>query len=397
MKKILFLLIFISISISSFSQKERWDNAPKELVDLYKSAYKKYRKNEIQEAINDLNIAIEIDSNYRSAYAFRGQLYKGQKLYSKAFSDYSKALEISDYNSFRTLKEIGYIRFELKEYDESFKIFNKLEKGGVDIGTKYMKAISAYYLGDYQTAIEGFNKSIIFDHQEGNWLGYKGETKACYFRANSKLKLNKYEEAIKDYNLVISRDDSPYYDKAYYERGLAKKQLNLPYQIDFYKSCELGNEIACYQDSSRISEIKLPDPDNILKISFEKLYKKAIYSYEDNIYQYKDLVLKIEKEQFDEGWVQSLEIKASSITSKYKIVRFTVKNACNPSIITTKNKDGIYRGNSLLIENDPDIYGDEITYLTLLEFNEIEYIQLYEDECGISSVDLIIEFFNLEN
>ena len=392
MKKILFLLIFISSTL--FSQKERWDNAPKVLVDLYKSAYEKYIKNDIQESINDLTIAIKIDSNYRSAYAFRGQLYKGQKLYSKAFLDYSKALEISDYNSLSTLKDIGYIKFELQEYDESFKIFNKLEKGGVDVGTKYMKAISAYYLEDYKTAIEGFNKSIIFDHQEGNWLGYKGETKACYYRANSKLKLNKYQEAIKDYNLVISREESPFHDKSYYERGFAKKNLNLPYEIDFYKSCELGYEIACYQNSSRISKIKLPDPDNILKISFKKLFKKAIYSYEDNIYQYKDLVLKIDKDQFDGGEAQSLKIKASSITSKYEIVRFTVKNACVPSIITTENKNGIYRQNSLLIENDPDFYGDEITYLTLLNFNQIEYIQIYEDECGITDIDLIIEFFN---
>ena len=392
MKKILVLLIFISSTL--FSQKERWDNAPKVLVDLYKSAYEKYIKNDIQESINDLTIAIKIDSNYRSAYAFRGQLYKDQKLYSKAFLDYSKALEISDYNSLSTLKDIGYIKFELQEYDESFKIFNKLEKGGVDVGTKYMKAISAYYLEDYKTAIEGFNKSIIFDHQEGNWLGYKGETKACYYRANSKLKLNKYQEAIKDYNLVISREESPFHDKSYYERGFAKKNLNLPYEIDFYKSCELGYEIACYQNSSRISKIKLPDPDNILKISFKKLFKKAIYSYEDNIYQYKDLVLKIDKDQFDGGEAQSLKIKASSITSKYEIVRFTVKNACVPSIITTENKNGIYRQNSLLIENDPDFYGDEITYLTLLNFNQIEYIQIYEDECGITDIDLIIEFFN---
>ena len=392
MKKILFLLIFISSTL--FSQKERWDNAPKVLVDLYKSAYEKYIKNDIQESINDLTIAIKIDSNYRSAYAFRGQLYKDQKLYSKAFLDYSKALEISDYNSLSTLKDIGYIKFELQEYDESFKIFNKLEKGGVDVGTKYMKAISAYYLEDYKTAIEGFNKSIIFDHQEGNWLGYKGETKACYYRANSKLKLNKYQEAIKDYNLVISREESPFHDKSYYERGFAKKNLNLPYEIDFYKSCELGYEIACFQDSSRISKIKLPDPDNILKISFKKLFKKAIYSYEDNIYQYKDLVLKIDEDQFDGGEAQSLKIKASSITSKYEIVRFTVKNACVPSIITTENKNGIYRQNSLLIENDPDFYGDEITYLTLLNFNQIEYIQIYEDECGITDIDLIIEFFN---
>ena len=395
MKKILFLLIFISSTL--FSQKERWDNAPNVLVDLYKSAYEKYIKNDIQESINDLTIAIKIDSNYRSAYAFRGQLYKGQKLYSKAFLDYSKALEISDYNSLSTLKDIGYIKFELQEYDESFKIFNKLEKGGVDVGTKYMKAISAYYLEDYKTAIEGFNKSIIFDHQEGNWLGYKGETKACYYRANSKLKLNKYQEAIKDYNLVISREESPFHDKSYYERGFAKKNLNLPYEIDFYKSCELGYEIACYQNSSRISKIKLPDPDNILKISFEKLFKKSTYSYEDDIYQYKDLVLKIDKDQFDEGWIQSLEIKAASVTSKYEIVRFTVKNACVPSIITTENKNGIHRENSLLIENDPDIYGDEITYLTLLNFNEIKYIEIYEDECGIDNIDLIIEFFNSEN
>ena len=191
-----------------------------ELINIKKLA----RNNDIQKAINDLTIAIEIDSNYRAAYSFRGQLYRRIKKNSNGLLDYSKAIEISDYNYFRTIKDIGYIRFDLKDCDESFKIFNDLEKKVVDIGVKYMKVISAYYLEDYEMAIEGLNNSILFDHQEGNWLGEEGETKACYYRANSKLKLKKYEEAIKDYDIVISRNKSPFYDKSHYEKKKKKKE-----------------------------------------------------------------------------------------------------------------------------------------------------------------------------
>ena len=380
-----------------FAQVGAWDDAPKKLVDLYKSAYKKARNNDIQKAINDLTIAIEIDSNYRAAYSFRGQLYRRINENSNALLDYSKALQISDYNYFTTIKDIGYIRFDLKDYDESFKIFNDLEKRGVDIGVKYMKAISAYYLEDYEMAIEGFNNSILFDHQEGNWLGEEGETKACYYRANSKLKLKKHEEAIKDYNIVISRNKSPFYDISHYERGLAKKSLNIPYVTDFYKSCELGYSIACFTDSSKKDVIKLPKPATVLRIPLKKLKKKITYNSKNDSYKFKNLILKTDDQE--DGWL-SIIIKASSISNIHKVVRITINNFCVLPILNIEYKDG--KGINHEIWNDESkgywdsFESDHSISTILLDFNEIEYIEIYEDECGVEPIDLVFECFPIE-
>ena len=128
MKILIFLLALIPNSL--ISQIGAWDDAPKELVDLYSLAYEKSRNNETKQAIDVLTNAIAIDSNYRAAYAFRGGLYRKIKDDKNALLDFSKALEIGDYNSFRTIGDIGYLRFDLKEYAASFEIFNKLEKGG---------------------------------------------------------------------------------------------------------------------------------------------------------------------------------------------------------------------------------------------------------------------------
>lgn len=244
MKKYLYLLLFLN-SLVGFSQTESWNKAPKELVDLYKSAYQKYNTGNLLEAISDVTKATKIDSNYRAAYAFRGDLFYQLKDYSSALKDYNKSLEISQYNSFRTLASIGHVKFELKDYTASFKIFTKLESEGIDIGVKYYKAISAYHLKEYKIAIEGFNKSILFHSNEGNSLGYQGDTKACYYRGNSKFQLKDYAGAVKDYDIVISRKKSSFTSLSYYERGLAKKNIKQPYATDFKKACELGVEEAC--------------------------------------------------------------------------------------------------------------------------------------------------------
>jgi tetratricopeptide (TPR) repeat protein len=411
MKKLIILSLFFSSAL--FSQKEAWNDVPKQLLELYNSAHKKSKINDYLGAINDLTNAINIDSNYRAAYVFRGNMYKNQKDYGKALLDYSKSMEISDYNSFRTLAAIGYVNFELKDYSESFRIFSDIERGGVDVGMKYMKAISAYHLKEYEIAIEWFDKSILWHHNEGNWLGELGELKACYYRANSKLKLKKYLEAITDYDIVISRfgnsttlngnnRDFKLYDIAHYERGVAKEKLNLPYLADYYKSCELGYEKSCFLDSSRKVKIDLPSPESVLKLSFERLIKKGNYNLESQTCRYKNFAVKIDSQEYNKKFITSVEIKASVITSKYNVVKFHVKNACVPPwfILILKNGNQVERkGSNQGIITTGGSYDFSEYYsskMTLLNFNEVESIQIYEDECGLDSIELEIECFSID-
>lgn len=399
------VVLFLLSSFTLVSQKEAWNDVPQKLLELYNSAYKKSRKKDFKEAISDLTKAININPNYRAAFVLRGSMYKNLKRYNKALLDYSKSLEISDFNSYRTLMEIGYIQFELKNYSESFKIFNKIEKGGIDVGVKYMKALSAYHLKKYNIAIAWFDKSILFGSNEGNSLGEAGEIEAFYYKANAEMKLEKYGEAIKDYDIVISRigrnpqvEKDKLYASAHYERGLAKRSLKLPYVIDFYKACELGCEKACFFDSTQKVKIELPAPKKVLKVSFDKVFKKRYYDFNNQEFTYKKIVLEVDSEQHKDDFFYSVEIKTSTISSIYDIIKFQFKNSCVPVRFFIKLKNGDFveqRMPNNEIEGKNQDW-DNASKITLFNFDEIEYIRIVEDECGLQPVELRIECFSSE-
>ncbi|MDB0011739.1 hypothetical protein N9E20_02910 [Crocinitomicaceae bacterium] len=399
MKKTISFLLLLLTSYTVFAQTEAWDMAPKELVELQNSAYSKCRKGDTLGAISDLTEAINRDSTYRSAYAFRGDLYRYLKEYSNALLDYEKALEISDYNSFMTQEGIGRLKFETKEYASAYNIYTDLvERDPIDIGVKYFKALSAYYLQDYFVAIEELNNAILFDNGEGNSLGFEGDTKACYYRANSKLKLKQYAEAIKDYDLVILRSSPSHTASTYYQRGLAKKSLNLSYLGDFYKACELGLEKACYLDTDKQVKTQLPHVEKSLKIDFDQVLKKATLNSKDNSYEFKNLKVKLDDSDGPE-WTSFIEIKASSLSSEHAVAKFSLETYCYcvAPFFSIKYMNGKFIEQVLSTEegNPKRKSCTRVSTITLLNFDEIESIKIYEDECGLKSVNLLLELYTL--
>jgi tetratricopeptide (TPR) repeat protein len=396
-KTISFILILTSFTV--FAQTESWDNAPKELVGLYNSACAKCKAGDTLSAISDLTKSIQLDSNYRAAYAFRGELYRNQKNYQTALLDFKKALAISDYNSFRTEESIGRLKFDTKEYASSYKIYADLVKrDSVDIAVKYYKALSAYYLKDYSVALSELNNAILFQSSEGNNLGFEVETKAYYYRAQSKLKLKQFAEAIEDYELVISRNPPRFTSLAHYEIGLAKQGLNLSYLGDFYRACEMGVEKACYLDSAKKVKTQLPLAQSSLSIDFDQALKKATLNAEDNFFEFKKTIM--EKKEFEDfESASSIKIKASSISREHNVVKFSFENECYcvAPIFSVKSTNGrfIEQVLSTKEKNSKRESCARMSTITLLNFDEIEYIEIYEEECGLRDVKMLVEFYTL--
>ena len=126
------------------------------------------------------------------------------------------------------------------------------------------------------------------------------------------------------------------------------------------------------------------------------MIKKSTYNSENDSYEYKGLILKIEEEEIEH--IYSLELKASSISNTHKVVRLTSNNACIVPIFSTiYNKDGTFINHEILNhEYDWEQDSDRTCSITLLNFNEIEYIKIYEDECGLYNTDIVIECFTIE-
>ena len=88
MKKI-FLFVFLSILlIACTSKKEK-------AIQYNKSGIKKMFSLQYKEAMEDFNLAIELDPLFDQPYYYRGNLKYSAKDYQGALADYSKAIEVN--------------------------------------------------------------------------------------------------------------------------------------------------------------------------------------------------------------------------------------------------------------------------------------------------------------
>lgn len=399
------VLVFLILFSSLQAQKEAWDSAPQKLTTLYSAAHIEHRKGNFSGAVDALTKAINLDSNYRAAFAFRADIYRKLGEYERALENYSRSLKISDYNCFRTFTSMGYIEFELKHYAKSFELFDALEKEGVDVGVKYMKGVSAYKLRKYKVAIKSFDKCINFPQGEANRLSELEQASAYYYRGDSKRMLGLHVEAVPDYDIVILRmmksqsmtnKKSQVYANAYYERGLSKKSLKRPYVADFYKACELGLEEACFLDPARSLKTSLGDPESVTKVSLGKCFKKGVYDSASQSIKYKNTALKVDSQQYKDNFIYEVIINASELRNQHKTVRFNFDGACVPVRFWVKYKGDKYTQKRLLSK---EVKGKSKGWytkstLTLFDFDEIEYFKIIEDECGLGPVKLEMEFFS---
>lgn len=186
MKRIIFVLIAVSISTISFAQKSQ-----------VVSAWNYLNNGELDKARTAINAAsVEATTmNLAKTWFYRGNIYLA--IYSdttrkdKSVNDLNEA-----YNSYKKAQELdtkGEYTIDMMNpwLTIAYYTFNE--------------AVIPYNARDYQTAYDNFMKvSSIYQNVNTTYKQAIIDTSASFYAANAAVKLKKYDEATKIYNSLIN-------------------------------------------------------------------------------------------------------------------------------------------------------------------------------------------------
>lgn len=176
--------------------------------------------NEPQDALPNLNLAIQYNSVNPVLYFYRGKLLYDSGNTEKAYADFDKAVSLNpdfpDALNFRgVIKELkGKHSEAIEDYKAAIKISPQFSIAYYNQGT------SEAAMELYKEAIVSYSKCIELDPK--NIMGFMN-------RGNCYVMLKEYKAAVNDYTTAIALN--PKSSNAYYNRGAA-------YQLD-------GNKNAC--------------------------------------------------------------------------------------------------------------------------------------------------------
>jgi tetratricopeptide (TPR) repeat protein len=236
-------LIILCLSIITWTQVGYWQNSitlfdhTLKVTDYNWFAYnlRGYAYNDLgnyNQAIEDLNRAIEINPGYADPYLTRGNAYNSLGNYRQAIEDYGRAIKIKPsyadgyLSRGNAYKSLGNYRQAIEDYGRAIEIKPDYEIAYNNRGAAYND------LGNYRQAIEDLNRAIEIkpDYVEG-YLN----------RGNAYNGLGNYRQAIEDYGRAI--EIIPDYANAYNNRALIylNQGDNISGCHDAQKACELGN------------------------------------------------------------------------------------------------------------------------------------------------------------
>jgi len=195
------------------------------------------------EAMADCTRAIQLDLTSATAYTNRGRIYQEVQRYREALADHSRAIEINP-NYAAALINRGSTYRSLQCYDEALADYTHAIESDPTYAPAYINRGNLYLeLQRFNDAINDFEQAIRFGLTEAK--GYIGRgivyenlhryenalsdfnyatkldptsAEAHYNRGIVNDKLGRYDEALKDYTRVIELDVN--YGKAYSNRGI---------------------------------------------------------------------------------------------------------------------------------------------------------------------------------
>jgi tetratricopeptide (TPR) repeat protein len=184
------------------------------------------------------------------------------------------------------------------------KINSELRNDSSNLNYRFQRGLVSYLAKEFDEALPDFS-FIISKNQQGNSLHY-------YMRGKIYSKLNKYNEALLDFNKTIELGLDN--DVVYFERGLVYKKMG-NYELatnDFNKAIELGT-----QDINAYFELaKIYENDSLKKYDAAiSIYNKALEQWSSNEiifynrgYAYKNL------KKYDkaiEDWKKAIKLNKS--------------------------------------------------------------------------------------
>jgi tetratricopeptide (TPR) repeat protein len=238
-----------------------------ELMNKALALWKNGKYTDPNKALEYLNQAISLDSNYTNAYSNRGVAWINKGDYDRAISDFDKTIELNPSHIDAYLNR-GSAWKEKGDYDRAISDFDKTIELNPRDGDAYVnRGLSWKHKGNYDRAISDYTKAIELNPRDAgayNGRGVAWIKKGDYDRAISDytkaIELNprdvdvyvnrgltwntkgNYDRAISDYTKAIELD--PRNTDAYNSRGFVY-MVNLGNKkkacSDWKKACDLGD------------------------------------------------------------------------------------------------------------------------------------------------------------
>ena len=151
------------------------------------------------EALECLDKAIEIDSNYARAWANRGDVLESLKRYDEALVSYDRAIELDEDDPWHWAKR-GYLLNNLKHYEEALESFDRaIELDEDDPWDWASRGDVLDNLKRYEEALESYDRALELDANY-QW--------AWRMRGDVLNNLERYEEALESYDWAIELDEN---------------------------------------------------------------------------------------------------------------------------------------------------------------------------------------------
>jgi tetratricopeptide (TPR) repeat protein len=273
-----------------------------EVYEYISRYYSVIGKNE--KAIEEINKAIQIDSNYAEYYYWRARYNNELNNYSIALNDFSKAIQLEPYNALRYVARAtcyesnNSIDSALNDYNKAitlepyntdflyyrgaiYYLINQMQKAADDfqkiysIDSSNIEAIN--YLGiinkdkgNFDEAIKFFNEGISIENNNPESAAYCHINKAEIFESQDRI-----NDALFEYTRAI--DLAPSIADLYNSRGIFYQDYKQDYNnalLDFTKAIELDtisieflyNRGVLYSDYINNDEKSISDFRKILTI-----------------------------------------------------------------------------------------------------------------------------------
>jgi tetratricopeptide (TPR) repeat protein len=200
--------------VSALEYAEKLVTSRGEAKDWSVKGYCLNRREWYDEALECLDKAIEIDSNYKIAWHLRGDALYNLERYDEALVSLDKVIEL-DASYPRAWGNRGTVLNNLTRYDEALVSFDR----AIELDANYQSAWALrggvlYHLKRYEEALVSFDRAIELD---------PSYPQAWTLRGCMLYKLKRYDEALVSFDRAIELDDN--YQWAWGVRGILLNSL----------------------------------------------------------------------------------------------------------------------------------------------------------------------------
>ena len=199
------------------------------ILDSNKAIYYKnkanalYKLGDYEDSVNELNQSIELDFSDHETHALKGKIFILLNKYREAISAYSQAISYKP-NSPEYFAERGNAIYLEGDPSTGISDFDKAIKLDPNYGMAYFYKANAYYtLNGFEMAINTYSKAIDVDPDSKNTYLY------YWYKGRSEYTIWKDKAAIDSYTKSIESGDQQYgiaYGPVYGDRARAYKSLH---------------------------------------------------------------------------------------------------------------------------------------------------------------------------